>query len=576
MFGKSLNRSLLVSTVFVLTLAACSNNGGGVPDSSGSDAGTPPAASDAGASGGTAETDAPAKVDPRAKYDPPIEFTIAGQTDPNLKFDEGQSYDKNSVYDAYLEDLGIQIKNAWMVDSKQYFEKVNLSIASGDIPDLMAVNITQLKQLVDNDLVADLTDVYETYATEQTKEFMTNDGGKQLDSAKFDGKLMAIPSTNSPYNEAQFLYVRKDWLTKLNLPEPNTMADVLKIAEAFTTQDPDGNGKADSYAFVAQKEIYNPAYGFAGLFNGYHAYPGAWLKDASGKLVYGSVQPEMKNALQTLQNLYKAGQLEKEFFTKDHGKANELVANNQAGMAYGPHWLTSWPMRGAVVKEDKVTQDWEVYAIPSADDKPALSQVGLGVGTYYVVSKNSKNPEAAIKLLNRFIEVDTVPPTPETDRYHLGKEKQQIWKLNPLIVVSQNLNVKTGGILSKAVASKDPSALEGNVSGTGYYNDAIAYMEGDQTKWSSWMNAKPHGSLEIMNGYQENGQFLITEFTGAPTPTMAAKKSILDQRETELFTKIVIGQASIDEFDKFVDEWKSLGGDQITQEVNDWYAERSK
>ena len=37
------------------------------------------------------------------------------------------------------------------------------------------------------------------------------------------------------------------------------------------------------------------------------------------------------------------------------------------------------------------------------------------------------------------------------------------------------------------------------------------------------------------------------------------------------FIKIILGEP-IDAFDKFVEDWKKLGGDQMTQEVNDWYA----
>ncbi|WP_308637250.1 extracellular solute-binding protein [Paenibacillus silvisoli] len=573
MTSKYLNRTAIAFVTCALILSACGNSDSTNNTNANNGAGTN--ASENANSGAAANNAAASEtVDPAAKYDPPIEFTIVGESDPNLKFDEGQTYEKNGVYDMYEKDLGIQIKNKWMVDSKQYDEKVKLSIASDDIPDLMKVNVDELQQLVENDMLADLTDVYDKYATDDTKTFMTSDGGKQLDSAKFDGKLMAIPVTNSPYNDAQFLYVRKDWLQKLNLPEPKSMEDVLKISDAFTNQDPDGNGKADTVGLVAQKEIYNPAYGFAGLFNGFHAYPGAWVEDASGKLAYGSIQPEMKTALKTLQDLFKAGQLDKEFFTVDHMKANELVANNQAGMAFGPFWLTSWPMPSAVVKDNKVTEDWEVFPIPSADANPALNQVGLGVSAYYVVSKKSEHPEAAIKLLNRFIEVDSHPITPETKGYKFGSADQELWKLNPVVVMSQDLNAKTGGLLSKAVEAKDPSSLEGNVSGTAYYNDAIKFLDGDTSLWSSWMNAKPHGSLEIMNQYLTANQFLTNAFTGAPTPAMVAKKSILDQKEQELFTKIVINQAPIDEFDKFVEEWKSLGGEEMTTEVNDWSSKR--
>ncbi len=35
--------------------------------------------------------------------------------------------------------------------------------------------------------------------------------------------------------------------------------------------------------------------------------------------------------------------------------------------------------------------------------------------------------------------------------------------------------------------------------------------------------------------------------------------------------KIVMGKVPVDEFDKFVAQWKQLGGEQITKEVNEWY-----
>ncbi|SFJ80428.1 putative aldouronate transport system substrate-binding protein [Paenibacillus sp. UNC496MF] len=589
---KNANKLAIFCMASALVLSACSasddsgNNGGNGSEANGANHQT-------AANGATNEaaSDAPANAANEApavnagKYETPIDFTIVGQSDPNLKFDEGQSYDKNSVYDAYAEELGINIKNKWIVDSKQYDDKVNLTVASGDLPDLMKVNATQLQQLVENDLVYDLTDVYDRYASENTKKFMTADGGAELNAAKFDGKLMAIPVTDSPYNSAQFLFVRKDWLTKLNLPEPTTMDNLLQVIEGFTKNDPDGNGKNDSYGIIAQKEIYNQAFSFAGLFNGYHAYPGAWVKDASGKLVYGSIQPEMKTALQALQEMYKAGEIDPEFFTKDHTKENELVANDQAGLAFGQFWTTSWPLPSAVVKDNKVTQEWEVYPIPSVDDQPAMTQIGMnsgniivgtGVNGYYVVSKESKHPEAAIKLLNKFIDVDTVFPTPETERFHKGKTSDAYWKLNPIIVMSQDAQARAGGQLPKAVEAKDPSMVADSVVGSAYYKDVEAYWGGNAGNWSSWMVAKPHGSLDIMNQYLTSNRFWFDSFAGAPTPTMASKKSVLDQKEQELYTKIITGKAPIGDFDKFVGEWSSLGGEQMTQEVNDWYAKQAK
>ena len=52
---------------------------------------------------------------------------------------------------------------------------------------------------------------------------------------------------------------------------------------------------------------------------------------------------------------------------------------------------------------------------------------------------------------------------------------------------------------------------------------------------------------------------------------MQEKKAYLDKLELETFTNIIMGQAPIDEFDVFVENWKKSGGDDISKEVNEWY-----
>ena len=37
---------------------------------------------------------------------------------------------------------------------------------------------------------------------------------------------------------------------KLGLPQPKSWDDIQALAKAFTTQDPDGNGKNDTYGFI--------------------------------------------------------------------------------------------------------------------------------------------------------------------------------------------------------------------------------------------------------------------------------------------------------------------------------------
>lgn len=51
------------------------------------------------------------------------------------------------------------------------------------------------------------------------------------------------------------------------------------------------------------------------------------------------------------------------------------------------------------------------------------------------------------------------------------------------------------------------------------------------------------------------------------TPTMETKWANLKKLEDETVLKIILGQAPIDSFDKFVKDWKAQGGDEITAEV---------
>ena len=43
----------------------------------------------------------------------------------------------------------------------------------------------------------------------------------------------------------------------------------------------------------------------------------------------------------------------------------------------------------------------------------------------------------------------------------------------------------------------------------------------------------------------------------------------LETQEDEFYLQVLTGNTTIDEFDKFVSQWKALGGDTITQEMSE-------
>lgn len=500
-----------------------------------------------------------------------IEVSTASPSDPYLKFDEGESFDKNSVYDAYEKDIGVKITNKWVADVTQFKEKVKITIASDDLPDFLLVNATQLKELTEADMIMDLTEVYDKNATEETKKFLTMDGGMQMKTATFDDKLMGIPSSYNPFNY-QYMFVRTDWLKKLNLPEPKTMADLMKIAEEFKAKDPGGTGTP--YGIAVSKNPFSIDTGVTGLrafLNGYHAYENMWIEDGNGGLVNSDIQPEVKNALAALQEMFKKGLIDPEFTVKDVEKEAELIYNNSIGIVFGASWTPAQLVKGAV-KDGKVVQEWGAFPIPSVDDKPALSQIGLGVDEYYVVSKKAKHPEGVIRLLNQWIAVDN-HPTEEQKVYEFGKDRKEkgnnYWLLSPLRVGKQLDN--NGEVLPKAIENKDTSNLQTKDQRT-RYERAMKYVDGDTSMWWEYLISGPKGVYSLIPPIQQNKQYLQNKFYGAPTTTMADRQEILLKKRDEVYFKIIMNQVPVDEFDKFVEEWKKLGGDDMTKEVNEWYA----
>lgn len=561
---KKNQRIALVCGVLACALAAagCSDGSGknaASTEPSGQTTGSPSAS-------GTASA-AAEKGDPFGKYDPPIELHVVRAVDQTWAYPKGDSIDNNVWYREYENLLGIKIVHDWTALTSEYNRKLNVSIASGSLPELFSVSASQLKQLADAGQLEDLTGVYEQYASDHTKELQHGDGGAALASATFNGKLLAIPVVNAPIYEPNLLWIRTDWLKKLNLTEPKTLDDVLKIAEAFTKQDPDGNGKPDTYGLAVNNYLYGPITSITGLSNAFHAYPQTWVKDASGKVVYGSTQPEMKQALAKLQEMYKAGELDREFGVKDGNKVAEDIAAGKFGMAFGANW-NPYVFLDAVKKNPGM--DWMPFPVPSVDGTPTKANVGFSASGYVVVRKGAKHPEAAIKMLNLHEEVVHGSRRNEGQFITVEENGERI-NTSPMSLVQSGVSdqgvLDSLTLLRKAIENEDESLLKDALTETDKYGPTVDYLKTGNIE--NWAVAHQYfGFVTTMDNYTGD-RLLMTAF-GGQTPTMTDKWATLDKLEKETFTKIIMGAASVDEFDTFVADWNKLGGEAILKEINDW------
>ncbi|WP_245599980.1 extracellular solute-binding protein [Paenibacillus harenae] len=568
---------LAVSSLLVLslTVSACSSNNDAVNDTSKE------------GNGNAETTPVTESANPEdlylGKYEEPIEVSTVRILSPSVKFTGSETIDNNVWYTEYANKLGIKLTNEWSVvgdePGGQGEQKMNVSIASGDLPDIVPLNASQLRQLADAGKLADLTELYEKYASPKTKEVMTSSGPEALASATFDGKLLAIPSPTSKIDQAQMIWIRTDWMKKLGLEAPKTMDDIFKIMDAFVNQDPDGNGKKDTYGMAMDKDLYGFFDGLEGFFNSYHAYPrqqgkANWVQAEDGSLEFGSIQPEVKTALGKLQELYKKGYIDPEFGVKDWNKEKELVVSGKIGLWFGS---MSAPLVLQDLKNADPNADLMPFPLVSIDGQAAKAQIpGINLKTpqYLAVTKGAKNPEALLKMINLFFEVT----------YGKTYTQEQVDKLSTspvdgierwmysIYTAEPEKNLTTHRLMKQIFTTKEKTEADVSVEQMGAYRSVKKAVNAEKMETIDWalnrVFSPADSSFNIIDNYDKDGLLLPSAFSQVMTETMTKRDSTLLKQELQTFTNIILGEP-LDSFDKFVENWKKLGGDEMTKEVNE-------
>lgn len=516
-------------------------------------------------------------VDPMAKYEDPITVTTFFEITPPIANVFTKERIMSNVYETqYLEELGIKMEFEWYAaqSEEDSVQKKNIAIASGALPDFMMVNKEQLALLAKSDLInRDIGVIFEQYASDHLKEWMYQEGSSAMDSATYNGQVIAIPSTDSSIDTAPFLWIRQDWLDNLGLSVPETMDDFYAVIEAFNNDDPDQNGKDDTVGLILNNDFLNNSSGDAlGLFNGFGAYPRAWIADDNGKLQYGSITPETKDALLFLNRLYEAGYIEEDFGVKDVMKVSELPAAGTGGIQFGAMWNAMWPLQSS--KDNNPNANWVPVAIPSATDGPARPQIRLNIPYYYVVNAKYEHPEALIKLLNFFVEKFAYTTGEEYEQYIVHDIGAPQFNIHETMFKTYNAlkNLEAYWHVNEAIEMDDTSKL--NAEELSYYDSIKSYESGDASFTGAFKTFGKEGAFKTMDYYYTNDLFMMDQFFGAPTKTMKQKMQLINDKEMEYFTKAIMGVEDLNDFDAFVEELNKLGLDQITDEVNEWYTNR--
>ncbi|MCP3794029.1 extracellular solute-binding protein [Paenibacillus sp. CH40] len=505
-----------------------------------------------------------ATADPLGKYEHPVSIRLGYVVDPTgADLSGGETLEKNMWKTMIKQNLNIDVQVLWQVSKENLGQKIDLAIASNDLPDAMIVNQVQLNEMIKAGEIEDLTEAYNSSVSPEIKKIIDSTNGLAMEQVTFDGKMMAVPSVTA--EDFSMLWIRQDWLDRLGLKPPKTVDDLEAIAKAFVENDPDGNSKRDTIGLASSTGLYNDfnnsafAFDLTPIFAAYGSFPGYWLSK-DGKPVYGSVLPETKDALVKLREMYAKGLLDPEMGIRK--EAEETVINGQAGMFFQGFYAGYWPLPSAWQNEPKA--NWQAYALPLDANGAYHVKVDNPSSSFLVVRKGYAHPEAIIKINNLYLRDEFKYGT----RFMLSRN---------FFAPADEARYESKAAQDILMGTKTPADFKGkseyklleNLVSTIKQTKLKPYDQHGISYWNKHSDSFMRSYSLLVGGrnFFDQNIHKVRSLTYIRTPTMEKAWGELSKLEHDTFLKIILGAEPIDSFDQFVEEWKEQGGDQVTVEV---------
>lgn len=509
-----------------------------------------------------------AETSPLGKYPELVTYTLGqmkGTNNSNLP--EGQTYEDNA-YTRYLKKtLNVQNKNIFMESEERYDEALNILVKDRNLPDIFLVSDREtLEELVENDLIEDLTEVYKSCASDKIQEMYESYGKELLASGTFDGKLFALPETAID-DGSQLLWLRRDWMEQLGVKEPKTLDEALSVIRAFQENRMGAEEGEDPVGLVCDPGLVgtvSTSYSVDSVFEMFGAYPQQWIKNADGEIVYGSLTEETKEALGYLRELYKQGILDPDFALRAQNNIRDLVVNGKCGAFFGLWWTPNNPLMDEYRKNKET--DWEPYYL-TADAKRTVEVYStFWDSKYVVVRKEYEHPEIVMKILSVLFDYS---------RYEAedADEVNSYFALNvdptarPLMI-NVDYNEATYMVTrhirealyspGDAKTREDLSAIEAS-----YFDACREYLGAEVPSVEDWAAYKSRISavgLLVDANYHAPEKKYLGDGDGEIPQTLRSL-------EKKAFIQIIMGKKPVSFFDSFVEEWYRKGGDSLTERV---------
>lgn len=450
--------------------------------------------------------------------------------------------------------------NIWYLDVTKREELLGVKLAGGQYPDFMTVySGADLQKFFDQNVTVGFTE-------EELNTYMPN-YKKLVDSydqniwnyAKYNGQYIGIPSINAEGVRSDAVAWRKDWLDKVGINKiPETLAEWEEAMYKFRNDDPNNSGKKDTYGMSVSS--------FKNIYGAFGIYPEFWtIRD--GQLVWSGILPETKQALETLRKWKKDDVISPEwvlqtgennggYWALSHDFINGKIGVSSQGMNY--HWTPPIPELGAIGG-----QNWEAlkeanpngeigFGAPPKGPDGKFGNITPGVvgGTYMAFGKNTgTDPEKKHRIMQIW------------DAIYGDVE---LWKQIKFGTLGVHSEIAPDGVtLTWKEEYKGNNEAQAKIGGN------ITFAPFDQPKFRESVSNE-EAKIIADSLYKHDGAGYENALKTA-LPSESKYKDSLLQLQKETFTAIINSEKPLEEFDKFVEQWKKQGGDQLTKEANEWY-----
>ncbi|MBB3113139.1 putative aldouronate transport system substrate-binding protein [Paenibacillus phyllosphaerae] len=331
----------------------------------------------------------------------PIVLSIVNSAGGTPNFPTGDPFwEENPVAKALEEKLNIKLK--WDVYSGVGKDKLNVTLASGDYPDI--IMLSDPARVIADKIAIPLNDLIETYGGDLKKKY-----GSALNLLKqSDGNIYHLtnsylPEGATPPGFGYSLQVRTDIYEALGSPKMETADDVYNYLKAVKEKYPKTPDGQTMYPLSGYNRNWGSPYFGMIAMAGSPADSKLYIAP-DDSITYWAKAPWAQEVLQFYNKLYREGLIDPEAFTQDYATWQKSKLYPARVAAHIGGWNQTYDVLktytdAKLPNAEKMYFQNVVFKFPSGD-KPAVFSVSKKGNGAIIITDKCKDPEAAMKLLN--------------------------------------------------------------------------------------------------------------------------------------------------------------------------------